>query len=135
MFEMRSGHQIHHAIKARSKLYRQKLIVPQQVRGLPPRASFPKLGMQRTRIAMRASCCALLLAGSVGAFQLGAPWASAAAPRERGHGFGRHVQERFRQQGLLNQPGHVRANERSGAYILVADEAQAQSIKEEIAAA
>ena len=90
--------------------------------------------MQRTRIAMLASF-ALLLAGTVGAFQLpAAPLGVGSRARVSvGMGLGDMFKNAFANKDYSTSPAMYEQTSARALHILVEDEAQAQSIKEEIA--
>ena len=85
-------------------------------------------------MAMRASC-ALLLAGSVGAFQLpAAPLGVGSRARVSvGMGLGDMFKNAFSNKDYSTSPAMYEQTSARALHILVEDEAQAQSIKEEIA--
>ena len=86
-------------------------------------------------MAMRVSSCALLLAGSVGAFQLpAAPLGVGSRARVSvGMGLGDMFKRAFENNDYSTSPAMYEQTSARALHILVEDEAQAQSIKEEIA--
>ena len=84
---------------------------------------------------MRAASCALLLAGSVGAFQLpAAPLRVGSRARVSvGMGLGDMFKNAFSNKDYSTSPAMYEQTSARALHILVEDEAQAQSIKEEIA--
>ena len=86
-------------------------------------------------MAMRAMSCALLLAGSVGAFQLpAAPLGVGSRARVSvGMGLGDMFKRAFANNDYSSSPAMYEQTSARALHILVEDEAQAQSIKEEIA--